>query len=190
MTWSHLLTKRCWKNHDVCLQVYVLIALTLRVLQLQNCVPKESWWNTHTRNNQWILSIARRLPTILLGDIPKAPATGSSLPKEQGSHSHLLTFDTVEVVLKLEDVPLSESTSTTYDPHKSLQQHDLSGRKLLQDQQHIPSLSEAQLRQAMRAVPMDCLGLNCWTCHDLDHSKFSCQYLDWKKIIYYGYRYY
>lgn len=39
--------------------------------------------------------------------------------------------------------------------HMSLQKRNLSGRPLLQDQHQVPTVSEAQLRQAMTVVPID-----------------------------------
>lgn len=57
-------------------------------------------------------------------------------------------METLEVVLKLEELFLLESIPTADDPQRSLQQQDLSGGLLLQDQQQVPSVSKAQIRRA------------------------------------------
>lgn len=51
------------------------------------------------------------LPSFMLGDTPDPSSTGSDLPKKQGLKSHEHPSDTVEVVLKIEEVLIKESTA-------------------------------------------------------------------------------
>lgn len=58
--------------------------------------------------------------TSMPGGTPNPPSKGSTVPKEQGSESHLRSLDTVKVILKLKLTLLLESTTATYDLHKTL----------------------------------------------------------------------
>lgn len=106
--------------------------------------------------------------------------TGSTLSNEKGLYYHLLALDTVEVATKLEDVLLWKSISTADDLQKPLQQKDLLGCPLLQDLQHVVSVSEAQLSRAILFFPKYNWALHCRTCRNQGFSTFTCQCLDWK----------
>lgn len=79
-----------------------------------------------------------------------------NIPMERGSELHQHPMDTVEVVSKLYEELLSESVTSADGLHKSLQQRDLSDHPLLQDQQQVSSVFEAQLRQCLLIVSKDC----------------------------------
>lgn len=68
---------------------------------------------------------------------------------------------TVEVVHMLEDILNLESVPTANNLHSLLQHQKLSVRLFIQDKQQIPTVSEAQLRQALLVVQKDYWGLNC-----------------------------
>lgn len=96
-----------------------------------------------------------KVPIFGLGGPLDSPFTRSNLSREQGPESHDHLLDTVEIAYKLESILLSKTTSTADDLHESLHGQDLSGRPLLQAQQRVPSVFEAQLLQSMLVVPKD-----------------------------------
>lgn len=71
----------------------------------------------------------------MIGDSADDSFPGSTLHKVQCSKSHLRSMENVKVVLKLKKVILLISIPAAHDKNSSLQQHDLSGYPLLQDQQ-------------------------------------------------------
>lgn len=64
------------------------------------------------------------LCTLILGDTPEPPSTGSNIFEGEGLEVHLHPLDNVEVTLTLkpEKVLLLESISSANDIHKSPQQ--------------------------------------------------------------------
>lgn len=94
----------------------------------------------------------------MLDDTSDAPLTEFNLLEKKGSESNLHPLNTVEVVLKLEEVWTSASIPTAGDIHKSLQQQDFSGRPLLQDRQQVLIELEAQIRHAVLVIPKDLMG--------------------------------
>lgn len=83
----------------------------------------------HTQLQQSMNTKTRKkgLPTLMLGDTPDAPFTGSDLPKDQFPEFYLHPLDTLDALLKLEKVLRLESIPTTDDHHKSLPQQGQSG---------------------------------------------------------------
>lgn len=79
------------------------------------------------------------LPTFMLCDTLDATPTGSDLFKEQDPESHWHSLDSEKVDLEGKEVLILESFPITNDLHKSLQQHDLLGPPLPQEQQQAPS---------------------------------------------------
>lgn len=73
---------------------------------------------------------------------------------KQGLKPHLHPLAIMEVVLNLEGVLLAASIPTADDLQKKLQQNDMPGCPVLQDEQHVPSVSEAQPHQEI-ALPKD-----------------------------------
>lgn len=86
---------------------------------------------------------------------PYKPSTGSSLPQKQGSKSPFQPLDIEKGALKLKNLMVSESMTTAVDLPKSLQQQELSGRPLIQDQRQARLVSEAQLCQVMLVAVKD-----------------------------------
>lgn len=107
------------------------------------------------RQSMNTMNSKKRPPIVLLGVTSDAPSTASNLSKEQGLEPHLHHLHLVEVVFKLEEILFSESIPTSDDLRKSQQQQNLSSHLLLQIEQWVSSLSEAQLRQTILAVPKD-----------------------------------
>lgn len=89
----------------------------------------------------------------MLSNTPDIPFTESNLPERKGLELYLQLQKTTEFILKIWKILLSKSLLTTDAVRKSLQQQDLSAYLSLLDQHLVPSLSEAQLRQAMLVVP-------------------------------------
>lgn len=67
-------------------------------------------------------TIKKEKPSFMLADAPYALSTGFRLRKEHSPEFCMPFFNTVEVVLKLEDESLSEFILTAYDVHKLLPQ--------------------------------------------------------------------
>lgn len=117
----------------------------------------------------------------MLGETSDTSSTGSGLKKKKVWNLICILWKSVKFISKLEEVFLLESIPTAYNLHKSLQEQDLSGRSLLQDQQQVSSVSEAQLRQAMRFILRAYWGFTCCTNRDPGHSTFTNPYPDWKR---------
>lgn len=63
----------------------------------------------------------------MLGDIQDASSTGSTHLKKEGLESHLYFSKTAEVVLRLKELLILESTPSADDLEKSLYRPALSG---------------------------------------------------------------
>lgn len=95
-----------------------------------------------------------------------------------------------ETFLSLGNVILIASTPSSDDVHESLKQQNLSGRLLLQEQQQVSSLCNAQLGKTMLFVPKDYQELNCGTCRDLGCSTLTWPYLDGTREVSFAYGYF
>lgn len=126
----------------------------------------------------------------MLGDTPGVLPIGYLQPQVQGLKSHLHPLDTLQIVLTLTKVLLFEPMSTVDNTHKSLPQQDLFGRMLLRDLQKASPVTEAQLHQFMLVISKNYWVLDFWTCQDQGHSSFTCSNPDWKRRLYFAYRFY
>lgn len=60
-----------------------------------------------------------------------------------------------KIVFQLKEVFVLKSIATADSLYKSLQQYVLTGRPLVQNQQKVTAVSDAQLRQNMLVVPKE-----------------------------------
>lgn len=77
------------------------------------------------------------LVSVWLVDTFVAACRRYTVPKKYRVDSQLYSLDTVEVVIKLEEIFVLESMQSTNAPRKSLQQHNVSGRPVLQALQQV-----------------------------------------------------